>query len=167
LFASILLLAATGAAAQGPASFVAFESGPVRPLAMSPDGARLFVVNTPDNRLEVFEVGASGLTHRTSVPVGMEPVAVAARNDDEVWVVNHLSDSVSIVSLATDPPRVVRTLVVGDEPRDIVFGGPGGKRAFITTAHRGQGSPLPLQAFDSGVGRAAVWVFALPERQRR
>ena len=159
MLASILLLSATVAAAQAPASFVAFESGPVRPLAMSPDGSRLFAVNTPDNRLEVFEVGGTGLTHLTSVPVGLEPVAVATRNDDEVWVVNHLSDSVSVVSLATDPPRVVRTLIVGDEPRDVVFGGPGGRRAFITCAHRGQGSPLPLQPFDPGVGRAAVWVF--------
>ena len=35
-------------------SFVAYESGQVRPLALSADGQRLFVVNTPDNRLEVF-----------------------------------------------------------------------------------------------------------------
>ena len=34
-----------------------------------------------------------------SVPVGLEPVAVAARTDSEVWVVNHLSDSVSIVDV--------------------------------------------------------------------
>jgi sugar lactone lactonase YvrE len=159
LFASILAVAATSVAAQAPASFVAFESGPVRPLAMSPSGSRLFAVNTPDNRLEVFQVGGSGLIHLTSVPVGLEPVAVAARNEDEVWVVNHLSDSVSIVSLATDPPRVVRTLMVGDEPRDIVFAGPGRRRAFITTARRGQMSALQMQPFTEGLGRAAVWVF--------
>ena len=61
------------------ASFVTFESGQVRPLALSPDGSRLFAVNTPDNRLEIFDVDASGdLTHAGSVPVGLEPVAVAA-----------------------------------------------------------------------------------------
>ncbi len=43
----------------------------------------------------------------------MEPVAVAARNANEVWVVNHLSDSVSIVDVGSDPPRVVRTLLAG------------------------------------------------------
>ena len=41
----------TGVAA---AAFTTFESGQVRPLAMSPDGTRLFAVNTPDNRLEIF-----------------------------------------------------------------------------------------------------------------
>ena len=84
-------------------------------------------------------------THRGSVPVGLEPVAVAARSDDEVWVVNHLSDSVSIVELddaRRRRGRVVRTLLVGDEPRDIVFAGPGSSRAFITTAHRGQNVPV-------------------------
>ena len=30
-------------------SFVNFESGQVRPLALSPDGTRLFAVNTPDD----------------------------------------------------------------------------------------------------------------------
>src|SRR5262245_27237046 len=149
------------------ASFVTFESGQVRPLALSPDGSRLFAVNTPDDTLEIFDVTDAGLTHTASVTVGMEPVAVAARSASEVWVVNHLSDSVSIVDVAASPPRVVRTLLVGDEPRDIVFAG--GGRAFITTAHRGQQRTSPSlsgvpgagdpQFTTAGVGRADVWVF--------
>ena len=55
-------------------AFVAFESGHVRPIALSPAGDRLFVVNTPDNTLEIFDVSAAGLTYSASVPVGMEPV---------------------------------------------------------------------------------------------
>jgi len=39
------------------ASFIAFESGQVRPLAISPDGSTLFAVNTPDNQLEIFSIG--------------------------------------------------------------------------------------------------------------
>src|SRR5512143_1408072 len=133
-------------AAWGTSSFTLFESGQVRPLALSPDGSKLFAVNTPDNRLEIFTVAGSGLTHVASVPVGLEPVAVAARSNTEVWVVNHLSDSVSIVDVAT--ARVTRTLLVGDEPRDIVFAGSvalgagAGQRAFITTARRGQNSTV-------------------------
>jgi hypothetical protein len=119
----------------GP-SFTEFESGQVRPLAISPDRTKLFAVNTPDNTLEIFNITSEGLALRARVPVGLEPVAVAARNDHEVWVVNHLSDSVSVVSLA-NTPRVTRTLLVGDEPRDIVFAGTP-SRAFIATAHRGQ-----------------------------
>jgi YVTN family beta-propeller protein len=153
--AAFLLAVATASAA----SFVTFETGQVRPLALSPDGTRLFATNTPDNRLEIFSVSGAGLTHTGSVPVGLEPLAVAARSNTEVWVVNHLSDSVSIVDVGTAPPRVTRTLLVGDEPRDIVFAGPGGNRAFITAAHRGQNRPGDPQLTTQGVGRADVWVF--------
>lgn len=141
-------------------AFTLFESGQVRPITLSPSGKRLFAVNTPFSRLEVFQVTDFGLKHRFSVPVGLEPVAVAARSDDEVWVVNHLSDSVSIVDVSSPGhARVVRTLLVGDEPRDIVFAGPSKKRAFITTAHRGQNIRFDPQLTTPGVGRADVWVF--------
>ena len=152
--------AALGLMAPQAGAFVTFESGQVRPLAKSPNGARLFVCNTPDNRLEVFDIGAEGLTLVASVPVGLEPVAVAARTDTEVWVVNHLSDSVSIVDLTNiNAAHVTRTLTVGDEPRDIVFGGAAFDRAFVTAAHRGQNNPNDPQLTTAGVGRADVWVF--------
>ena len=173
LLAQVLLVAA-GARAQAP-SYVLFEGGQVRPLALSPDGSKLFAVNTPDNRLEIFDVDGQGqLTRAGSVPVGMEPVAVAARTDTEVWVVNMLSDSVSIVDLSGGTARVVRTLMVGDEPQDIVFAGSGMPRpwAFISTAHRGQNSPnggrinrTSANAADQSspsvpsTPRADVWVF--------
>ena len=60
--------------------------------------ALLFAANTPDNRLEIFRIAGRHL-----VPVALgagRPRAGgggARRGDDEVWVVNHLSDSVSIV----------------------------------------------------------------------
>ena len=168
LAAGSLLALPAGAVAP---SYLLFESGPVRPLAMSPDQTKLFAVDTPDNHLEIFSIdGAGALTRTGSVQVGIEPVAVAARTNDEVWVVNHLSDSVSIVKL-TPTPHVERTLLVGDEPQDVVFAGTpvgGGffPRGFITAAHRGQnhtrgtGHTDPLGQFASaGVGRADVWVF--------
>ena len=146
-----LLLFPLLALAQAP-DFVEFESGHVRPLAISADGSRLFAVNTPNNALEIFSINASGgLTLQTRVPVGLEPVAVAVRNSTEVWVVNHLSDSVSVVTLS-GTPRVTRTILVGDEPRDIVFAGTN-NYAFITTAHRGQHRTHPSIA--SGSGRSA------------
>jgi DNA-binding beta-propeller fold protein YncE len=159
--ASLLWLVIVGAtAALAQPSFITFESGPVRPLGLSPDGTTLFAANTPDNTLEIFDVVPGGVSHRTSVPVGMEPIAVAVRSATQVWVVNHLSDSVSVVDVGSTPPRVIRTLLVGDEPQDIVFAGPGGNRAFITTAHRGQNTTDPRGNFTTeGIGRADVWVF--------
>ncbi len=157
------------ASAQPP--FIAFETGPVRPLALS--GTKLVAVNTPDNQLESFNVEPNGIKRSVTVPVGLEPCAVALRSGgNEAWVVNHLSDSVSVVDLSSGV--VTRTLLVGDEPRDIVItdpDGPGGlgERVFITTAHRGQhrthGSLNGVQGAGDpqlttpGISRADVWVF--------
>jgi DNA-binding beta-propeller fold protein YncE len=138
--------------------FTLFESGQVRPLARSADGSRLFAVNTPASTLEVFAIESRNLRKTASIPVGLEPVSVAVHGN-EAWVVNHLSDSVSIVDVRAGKMRVVRTLLVGDEPRDIVFGGPQFNLAFVTTAHRGQNSPIDPQFTTPGIGRADVWVF--------
>jgi len=152
------IFAAPLASAQG--NYTLFESGQVRPMAMSPDGFFLYVCNTPDGYLERHLISNGTLSKVESIPVGLEPVAVAVRNNSEAWVVNHLSDSVSVVDLSAVPARVVRTLLVGDEPRDIVFAGPTGDLAFITTAHRGQNTPWPDGDYATpGVGRADVWVF--------
>ncbi len=164
---ALMLLGVSGATQAAAPNFIEFESGQVRPLAMSPDGSTLFAVDTPNGTLEVFTIGGGQLVQTAHIPVGMEPVAVVARTNSEVWVVNHLSDSISIVSL-TGTPHVVRTLLVGDEPRDIVFAGTNGY-AFITTAHRGQQRTDPSIASVPGAGdpqlttpgipRADVWVF--------
>src|ERR1700733_2905913 len=162
-----LLAGPAPAQSSGPPDFIEFESGQVRPLAMSADHTTLFAVNTPNGTLEVFQIGGGSLAQTAHVPVGMEPVAVAVRSPTEIWVVNHLSRSISIVSLV-GTPHVVRTLLVGDEPRDIVFAGTKGY-AFITTAHRGQQRSDPSIAnvpgagdpelTTPGVARADVWVF--------
>jgi len=152
-----------GASARGSLAaenYVLFEGGVVRPLALSPDGSRLAVANTPANCLEIFQVADQQLQLESSVMVGLEPVAVAFNGSDEVWVVNHLSDSVSIVSLSATP-TVVATLQVGDEPRDIVFAGESQSRAFISAAFRGQNHPTFVidDLYRAGAGRADVWVF--------
>ncbi|MEM6927150.1 MAG: hypothetical protein AAF602_09490 [Myxococcota bacterium] len=160
----MLLLSSLAALTASAQPYLHFESGPVRPLALSPSGDTLFVTNVTDGHLEIYDVVDTGLVWRGSVPVGLEPVTVAPRTDDEVWVVNHVSDSISIVDVPTS--TVTRTLLVGDEPRDLVFAA---GRAFVTTAHRGQHRTHPSlsgvpgagdpRLTTPGVGRADVWVF--------
>ncbi len=124
----VALLASSAAFAQP--SYVNFEVSHVHPIRLTPSGARLLVVNTPDAALEVFTVASDGTLRReATIPVGLEPVSVTARSDSEAWVVNHLSDTVSIVDL--DRRFVVRTLFVGDEPTDVAFAA---GRAFISVS---------------------------------
>ncbi len=112
-----------------PLAFVNFETPQVSPIAMTPDGTRLLVLNTSDNRLEVFDLTVSPMRKLGSVPVGLDPVSVRARSNSEVWVVNHISDSISVVNLST--LNVTRTLQTGDEPTDVIFAG-APQRAFVT-----------------------------------
>ena len=114
--------------AQG--TFVNFEGKQTQPICLSPDGTRLFAVNTPDARLSVFDVSApKNPVLIAEISVGIEPVSVNALNHDEVWVVNEVSDSVSIVSVSRHV--VMETLYVPDEPADVVFAN---GRAFVSAS---------------------------------
>ncbi|MDP6761295.1 MAG: hypothetical protein QF860_00335 [Planctomycetota bacterium] len=124
-----LALAALSGAAGAQDSFVNFESPHVSPLALSGDGSVLCAVNTPDNRLAVFDATGPAPVLNLEVPVGLDPVSVRFRTATEVWVVNHVSDSVSVVDLALG--NVVATIDTADEPCDVVFAGTP-ERAFVT-----------------------------------
>ena len=63
------------------------------------------------------------------IPVGLEPVSLRARTNDEVWVVNEVGDSISVVSLSLGV--VVATLPASDEPADVVFAQ---GKAFVSCA---------------------------------
>jgi YVTN family beta-propeller protein len=115
------------AAAQG--TFVNWEDPHVHPLDMTPDGTRLLAVNTADDRLEVFDVTGANLVLLYEVQVGVDPVSVRAHSNTEAWVVNVISDSVSVVNLTTH--NVVATLKTDDEPADVVFAG-NPERAFVS-----------------------------------
>ena len=112
------------------ASYTNFEVSHVDPIALTPSGNRLLALNTPDALLEVFDVQPDGsLVFSAAVPVGLEPVTVRARTDDEAWVVNNVSDSIGIVDLNLG--LTVETLWVGDEPTDVVFAG---GKAFVAVS---------------------------------
>lgn len=119
------------------ANFVNFEGAQTNPIRLSPDGTRLFAVNTPDARLSVFDLTTPSAPQLLSeIPVGIEPVSVNPRTNDEAWVVNQVSDSISIVSVATGV--VVDTLQVKDEPADVVFAGTERKLAFVSVSRSNQ-----------------------------
>ncbi|MCA9242607.1 MAG: hypothetical protein KDA32_01530 [Phycisphaerales bacterium] len=111
------------------ADFVNWETPHVHPLDITPNGGLLLAVNTPDNRLEVFALGGSAPALVGSIPVGLDPVSVRAKSDTEAWVVNQISDSVSVVNLST--MTVVNTILTDDEPADVAFTTTP-PRAFIT-----------------------------------
>ena len=129
LFIAFLLLVRTIPAQVPPSSFVNFEARQTTPLRLSPDGKFLLAVNSADARLSVFNISQLPPIPAKEIPVGIEPVSVCPRTSDEVWVVNELSDSISIVSIPLG--AVTDTIYVKDEPADVVFAG---GLAFVSVA---------------------------------
>ena len=133
LAALLLQLNVTSQTGITSANFVNFEGAQTNPIRMSADGTRLFAVNTPDARLSIFDLTIPAApTLLAEVPVGIEPVSVNPRTSTEAWVVNQVSDSISIVDV--DKGIVVDTLAVKDEPSDVVFAGLERRLAFVSVS---------------------------------
>lgn len=130
-------------------SFVNWESPHVSPIALSPSGALLAAVNTADNRVELFSVDSlnGSLTPSAAIDVGLDPVSARFRTNTELWVVNHISDSVSVID--TTSGKVVRTIATADEPADVVF---------ATTSELGL-IPVEVHAFVSCSQADTIQVF--------
>lgn len=138
-------------------NFTHFESGQVHPVAMTPDNARLLVVNTPDGYLSVFSLTEDTIPRRQcEIAVGLEPVSVCALNDSIAWVVNQVSDDVSIVNL--NLRHTVGTLRVGDEPGDVVFAA---GKAYVSV-----GQEDAVKVYDP-VSRALLSTIRTPGRVPR
>ena len=125
-------------------NYVLFEVGQVHPLERSADGLWLFALNSPLGCLEIYRVENNRLQLASSVAVGIQPVSVRVRNSHEVWVVNHLSDNVSVIELS-GRPRIKKILQVGDAPFDVAFAAKDSNgqatRAYISCSARGQHHP--------------------------
>jgi DNA-binding beta-propeller fold protein YncE len=122
------------------ANFVNFESAHVHPMDMTPDETKLLAVNTANNSLEVFQVQDGDLLNIASIPVGLDPVTVRVLNNTTAWVVNNVSDNISIVDLTQ--LAVVRSIRTENEPSDVVFAGTP-QKAFVSCAERES-----IQVFD-------------------
>lgn len=100
---------------------VNWEHHPVHALDRSPDGRWLAAAHTADARVQLYTIGDGIARPAGSVRVGLDPVSVRFRTPTELWVINHVSDSINIVDV--EQRSVIRTLSTDDEPADVVFAG--------------------------------------------
>jgi DNA-binding beta-propeller fold protein YncE len=120
----LLALAPTTTADNPSVGFANFEAAQTNPIRLSADGSSLFAVNTPNDSLSVFDVSRPGNPNLINeIPVGVGPVSVNPRTFDEVWVVNQVSNSVSVVSLFQGIVTDTIFTGAGTEPMDVVFAG--------------------------------------------
>ena len=92
------------------------ENGIGHPPFLSPhassilkNGDHVFAVNTPADTVDVIDASSRAIIAR--IDVGIDSVGIAARPDGkEIWVTNHVSDSVSVID--SDPQSVTYLYVV-------------------------------------------------------
>ncbi|MDP6905630.1 MAG: cytochrome c peroxidase, partial [Verrucomicrobiota bacterium] len=76
--------------------YPSFLSPHARPILVHE--GRVFVVNTPSDTVDVIDAKSRKTTRR--IDVGIDPVSLAIRPDGrELWVANHVSDSVSVIDI--------------------------------------------------------------------
>ena len=122
-----------------------FASPHASPIAISGDD--VFVVNTPADTVDVIDTETMKV--RARINVGIDPVSIAVRPDGkEVWVSNHVSDSVSIIDNDKESPtwlNVVATIqdfdpetkaTTFDEPIGIAFAG--NDKAYVALSSENQ-----------------------------
>jgi DNA-binding beta-propeller fold protein YncE len=133
------------------ASYANFEASQTNPIRLSADGTRLFAVNTANASVSVFDVTTpSSPALLAQVPVGLGPVSVNPLNDNLAWVVNQVSNSISVVAPVGGSWKnggiVTSTIYLklplsggngmsGGEPMDVVFSG---NAAYVSVSRANQ-----------------------------
>ena len=115
-----------------PVGHPTFSSPHASPIAIH--GGDVFVVNTPADTVDVIDRKTRKI--RTRVNVGVDPVSIAVRPDgQEIWVSNHVSDSVSVIDNDPESPTYLNVIATiqqfdpktratrFDEPVGIAFAG--------------------------------------------
>jgi DNA-binding beta-propeller fold protein YncE len=172
-------LAAAGCAPELPGSgHQLFTSPQTNPIALSDDGRYLVVANTTSGTVSVYDlhrlIRKGQLRPRfarvAEIPVGLDPVGVAARpGSDEVWVTNYISDSISVVDLdALDVVDTIQELdasgvTQSDAPVGVAFAGP--TRAFVTLDDANQ--VLVIDTAPDGSSPAISARLAIPAQAPR
>jgi len=141
VIAVICLLATLQVRAQFTTNnFFNWETPPVHPVALSPDGTKLAVCNLPDDHVEIFDVTSGTPVSLASIAVGINPVSVCFRTTNELWVANYISGTLSVIDIST--MRVFNTINTTNQPSDIVFAG-SPQLAYVSC-----GRPNTVQVFN-------------------
>ncbi len=94
----ILAGAVNDATASSNVGHPIFASPHANPIVIN--GSYVYVTNTPSDTVDVVAIASEQVVAR--INVGIDPVGLAVRPDgNEVWVANHVSDSISVID--TDP----------------------------------------------------------------
>ena len=143
------------------------ESPHFNPIAIN--GDFVYVTNTPSSTVDVIDKNSEKIVER--IHVGIDPVSIAVRPDGkEVWVSNHVSDSVSVID--TDPKSptfhvVIATIQEFDDNKATTFDEPVGiafasnEKAYVALSSENQIAVVDVKTRKI---RDRIWIQAQDPR---
>jgi DNA-binding beta-propeller fold protein YncE len=128
----------------------------VSAVAITPDGKHALVAKALANSVALLDIDGTKVTYKGyDMNTGFFPYNVQITPDGQLGVVNNTGnsagvadgqvDTVAVIDMALNPPRVVDQVVVGDAPEGLAIRPTGGYAASLLT--NGSGGSAPKNAF--------------------
>jgi DNA-binding beta-propeller fold protein YncE len=124
-------------------------------VAVTPDGKRALVVKALANKVALLDIDGTTVTYKGyDMITGVFPYNVQITADGRLALVNNNGasgsadgqvDTVAVVDLTLDPPRVVDQVAVGDAPEGLAVSPTSGYAVSLLT--NGSGGSVPDKAF--------------------
>src|SRR5207248_2672194 len=116
------------------------------PIALTPDGRFLWVVNPDKNSVSVINVQNDANQKVAEIPVLEGPSNLAISPDGKwVYVTDTVSGHVTFIDNSASPPAVFANVGVGAEPYGLALT-PSGRRLYVTNARSNSISVLDTAA---------------------
>jgi len=136
------------------------KSGPSS-VAFTPDGKRALVTRDGDHKISVLTVNGNTVEHsKRDIHSGLKPypLGISPKGDwaaiANVGMGGGDSDTIALIDLTLDPPRVVDTIAVGQTPESLTVA-PDGKHVVVTVMNGS--NKVPGSPFLNANGRAPVY----------
>jgi DNA-binding beta-propeller fold protein YncE len=122
---SVFTIAGKTVTPAGRVDFGAPQSGPSG-IAIAPDGRAAFVTRDGDHKISVLAINGTDVTYtKRDINAGLRPYGIDICAPGSIAVVANIgigqgdADTISVIDLTLNPPRVVETLTVGQTPEGI------------------------------------------------
>ena len=113
-------------------------------VAIAPDGKRALVVKSGANRVGLLDIDGQKVSNAQvdgknyDMATGLNPLNVQITPDGKLAIVNNIGggqdgqvDTVAVIDMEANPPRVIDQVVVGDGPEGLAMSPAGGYAASL------------------------------------
>ena len=113
-------------------------------VAITPDGKHALVVKTVANRVALLDIDGDKVSYAQvdgknyDMATGLTPINVQIAPDGKLAIVNNIGgsqdgnvDTIGVIDLEANPPRVIDQVVVGDAPEGLAMSPAGGYAASL------------------------------------